>query len=131
MNIKRFSEISGGPGLHGGDGGFDAAVTGENDDFGVGQFAAGVREDLQAAYAVHHQVGDDNVETLALHQFKAFHTATGDGAIVANAAKAFGHGVGMGFIVIHHQDSYRFIHWSLIPVRFGQNLRENPPTAGS
>ena len=102
IDIQRFGEIRGGSGLHGCHSRFDAAVARQDDHFSIWEFAARSGQYFETTYPIHHQIGHNNVEVLALHELKAFNPATGHSAIVAYAAKAFGNGFGMGFIIVDY-----------------------------
>ena len=119
VDIERLGQVGRGAGLHGGDGRLDRAVAGQDHDLGVGQLALGLGQDLQAADAIHDQVGDDDVEDLLLDEPQSFLAAGGDDAVVADALEALGHGLGVRFIVVDHQDADLLVHRPIARGRYG------------
>ena len=118
-DVERLGQVGGGAGLHRGDGRLDGAVAGEDDDLGVGQLALGLGQDFKAADVPHDQVADDDVERLLLDQPQPFSAAGGDDAFVADARKAFGHGLGVGFVVVDHEDANLLIHRTARSLQLG------------
>ena len=110
VDVERLGQVGGGAGLHGGDGGLDRAVAGQDHDLGVGQLALGLGQDLQAADLVHDQVGDHDVEGLLLDQPEPLAAAGGDDALVADALEALGDRLGVRLVVVDHQDADLLVH---------------------
>ena len=109
-DIERLGQVRRGAGLHGGDGRLDRAVAGEDHHLGIRQFLLGFLKDLDAADAVHDQVGQHDVELLLLDQAQSFPAAGGDHALVAHALEALGHGLRVRLVVVDYQNSYGLFH---------------------
>ena len=86
--------------LHGRHGGVDRAMTGDQDDFGVGEVVFGPAEDLHAINIVHHQVGNDNVVAPLLDLPRPLGAGGSDRTDVADPFQALGHRLGVGFVVV-------------------------------
>ena len=110
VDIERLGQVGRGAGLHGGDGRLDRAVAGQDHDLGVGKLALGLGQDLEPADPVHDQVGDDDVEDLLFDQPQALAAAGGDDAVVADPLETLGHGRGVRFVVVDHQDADLLVH---------------------
>ena len=72
----------------------------QQDHFGAGELFFRFAEDGQAVDFVHPQIGDDDVERLALDECGAALAGGGDGAIVAGLLEAVGDGLGVGLVVV-------------------------------
>jgi len=114
VDIQGLGQVGRGPGLHGTDGRLDGEVlAGEDHDLGLGQLALGLGQDLQAADAVHDQVGQDDVEVLLLDQPQGIAAGGGHDALVADALQALGHGLGVRLVIVNDQDADLRFHASI------------------
>jgi hypothetical protein len=103
----RFFEEIEGPLLHRlhrlGNGG----VAGDHDHLRLGKRLLRAAENLHPVQAVHHQVGDDDVENFGVEPLGPLRPAFGDGALVAHPLQSLGHGVGVVGVVIDQQHAQR------------------------
>ncbi len=103
VDVEGFGEVGVGPLLHGGDGGLDGAMPGDDDHLRLGEFLLGFSEDFQTVGSSHHQVGEDDIELLAFDSAKCFLTVGGDGTLVSRPFETVADRVGMSRLVVDDQ----------------------------
>ena len=102
-HVERLQQVVESPAPHRLDGRGDGAVAGHQDHFGVGLLGLGAGQNAQPVDVVHHQVGDDHVEGRAFDQPGPLVARGGHPATIADSLQAFGHGLGMGAVVVDDQ----------------------------
>ncbi len=92
----------------------NGGVSGEQDDFGVGQFFLGFLQQSESIEVAHHQVGDDDIEVVTFDPSRTVFAGDFDGAVVADSVQTFGDGLSVRFVVVddEHADGW--------PGRFGR-----------
>ena len=103
VNVQRLGQVVEGPFLHGLDGRRDRTEAGQQDDLGIGLGTLGPFEDLQAVDVVHLQIGENGVEFPLFDEPGAFAAGSGHAAAEPGPIEAFGHGFGVGLVVVDDQ----------------------------
>ncbi|GIW78682.1 MAG: hypothetical protein KatS3mg105_0489 [Gemmatales bacterium] len=133
-HVDRFGQVVGCPLLDGLYRTLDIPVSGNEDDFGIGQLLFGFAQKLQAVQVLHFEVGQNDIEIFLLDELGPFEAAGGDNALVADARQALGHGFGMKFLIVYDEDSQAgsngCLKGGLHPEKFLQSFEKLLPETG-
>ena len=95
-----------GAALHGGDGGVDAALRGQQNDGDLLRLRGDILEQLHAVHARHAQIGDDDAGIPHLHRLQTFDAVAGGFGFVTPGADQFRQARSLVLFVLDNQNFF-------------------------